>query len=330
MLDNYRIRIGYACLNTALRDDKIFTSRSLILKTAGTKGIEYIKQLAIDNVTDLMTVLIYNEAHGIRFYRMSSCIFPHQCNPKLFGEKGINYDLSFVKDKLKDIGAYAKKYGHRLTMHPGQYVQLASPNEEIVRQSVIELQNHVEFLEAMKLKPSDGTVLIIHGGGRYDSKTESLIRWKKTFLSIPKKIRDYISLENDEISYGVMDLLPLCEELDIPFCLDIFHNRISNDKVIITKRLMRRIFATWHKRGMIPKMHVSEQQENLRKGAHSKTIDKLPYYLLKLPSMLKTDLDIMLEVKDKEKSVFKMYHKYFDIVMDINGTINYKKKLIYN
>ena len=60
-------------------------------------------------------------------------------------------------------------------------------------------------------------------------------------------------------------------------------------------------------------MHVSEQQPGLRRGAHSKTIDSLPNYLFRLPSMFKTPLDIMLEVKDKEVSVFKIYHKYFDI-----------------
>lgn len=321
-----QIRIGYACLNTSLRDDNVFTSRTLTLKTAADKGIEYIKQLAIDNVNDLMTILIYNEAHGIRFYRMSSCIFPHQGNPRLFDKVGTNYDLSFVKKELRNIGDYAKKYRHRLTMHPGQYVQLASPNKDVVTQSIIELENHVELLETMRLKPSDGSVLIIQGGGRYDDKQQSLQRWKETFLSMPKRVRDYISLENDEISYGIMDLLPLCEQLNIPFCLDVFHNRISNDRVPITKRLLKRIFMTWHNRGIIPKIHVSEQQENLRRGAHSKTLDRLPIYLLQLPTMLNSSLDIMLEVKDKEKSVFKIYHKYFNINMDKTGKVYYTLK----
>jgi UV DNA damage endonuclease len=42
--------------------------------------------------------------------------------------------------------------------------------------------------------------------------------------------------------------------------------------------------------------------------------------------MFDTDLDIMLEVKDKEESVFKIYHRYFRIEMDKHGRVDYKLK----
>ena len=320
-MNQYPIRLGYACINTDLRESDIFTSRTLILKTAAAKGLDYIKKLAIANVDDLLKILIYNEAHGIRFFRISSCIFPHLGNPKITG-----YDINFVKDKLKEIGSYAKSHGHRLTMHPGQFVQLGSPRADVVKQSMVDLENHAGLLKAMGYKPSDGSVLIIHGGGTFGDKMGTLTRWKENFLKLPLDIQQFIVLENDEYSYSVMDLLPVCEELQIPFCLDIFHNKISNNRVKITKKLMARVFNTWFIRGVIPKMHVSEQDTSLRKGAHSKTLDKLPLYLFRLPGMFKTPLDIMLEVKDKEVSVFKMYYKYFDIKMDANGKINYVLK----
>ena len=325
MLDEYPIRIGYACINTSLRDYDIFTSRSLILATATSKGIDYVKQLAAANVDDLLKILIFNEAHGIRFFRISSCIFPHLGNPKLTDS---DYDISFVKDKLKIIGTYAKAHGHRLTSHPGQYCQLASPHEEVVKQSFVDLANHAQLFKMMGYTPADGTVLIIHGGVTFGDKPAAIQRWKENFLKLPIWVREYISLENDEIGYGIMDLLPVCEELKIPFCLDVFHNKVSKDRVPITKRLIRRVLRTWKVRNMIPKMHVSEQQPGLRKGAHSKTLDKLPSYLLRLPAMFKTPLDIMLEVKDKEVSVFKMYYKYFNINMDVNGRVDYTLKKI--
>lgn len=319
-----QIRIGYACINTELRNWNIFTSRTAILDTIEKKGIGYVKQLALDNIDDLLKILIYNEAHGIRFFRISSCIFPHLGNPKLVDEG--HYDLDFAKDKLKIIGKFAKDHNHRLTMHPGQFVQLGSPNPEVVKQSFTDLKNHVVLLKMLGFSPSDGSVLIIHGGGVFGDKISTLQRWKNNFLNLPSETRDYIVLENDETSYGIMDLLPLCEELKIPFCLDIFHNKISNNRIPITKKLVRRIFNTWFVRGIVPKIHISEQQIGLRKGAHSKTIDKLPLYIFKLPYMFKTQLDIMLEVKDKEVSVFKIYYKYFDIRMDINGKVVYVLK----
>ncbi len=79
-------------------------------------------------------------------------------------------------------------------------------------------------------KPQDGSVLVIHGGGTFGDKKKSLERWKKNFLSMPKEVQEYICLENDENNYGIMDILPLCEELNIPFCLDVFHNSVSKIK----------------------------------------------------------------------------------------------------
>ena len=38
----------------------------------------------------------------------------------------------------------------------------------------------------------------------------------------------------------------------------------------------------------------------------------------------------MLEVKDKEQSVFKMYYKYFDVKIDDSGCVSHKLKKKYN
>lgn len=321
--NKYPIRIGYACLNSSLREADIFTSRSLILSTARLKGPEYINELIKNNVEDLFKLIVYNEAHGIRFFRITSCLFPHLGNPQLSES---DYDISFVKKRLREIGKYAKVHGHRLTMHPGQFAQLGSPHEEVVKQSFVDLINHAKLLKMMGYTPADGSVLIIHGGGTFGNKAETLERWEKNYLSLPKDIREYISLENDENSYGVMDILPFCEKTGIPMCLDIFHNEVSKDRVPITKGLMHRIIQTWKRKQLIPKIHVSEQEPGLRRGAHSKTINRLPIYLFRIPKMFQTPLDIMLEVKDKEISVFKIYYKYFDITMDINGRVDYQMK----
>jgi UV DNA damage endonuclease len=322
-MDHKGIRLGYACINTELEKFNVLTSRTLKLKTANERGIDYITRLATENVSDLLKILIFNEAHGIRFYRITSCLFPHLGNPKL---QGSNYGMDFVKEQLKNIGQFATAHGHRLTMHPGQFVQLGSPNEHVVAQSIVDLINHAQIFKYMKLKPSDGSVLIIHGGGTFGDRQQALNRWRDNFNKLPEDVRQYIVLENDENSYGVDHLLPFCEELGIPFCLDIFHNKISKDRVPITKKLIRRIFGTWNRRGIVPKMHVSEQQPGLKRGAHSKTMDRIPLYLLRLPSMFNTALDIMLEVKDKQESVFRIYCKYFDIKMDCSGRVSYALK----
>jgi UV DNA damage endonuclease len=322
----YTIRLGYACINTELREFDIFTSRSLILKTARDKGFSYINGLIKSNIDDLLKILIYNEAHGIRFFRITSCLFPHLCNPQLTES---NYDIDFVKDELKMIGKYARLHGHRLTTHPGQYVQLGSNNDAVVKQSIIELENHAKLFKYLGLTPNDGSVMIIHGGGTYGDKISTLARWQENFHKLPKWISQYIALENDENCYSITDLLPFCEENQIPFCVDIFHNQVSKNRIPITKKLMGKIFDTWLKKGLQPKLHYSNQEPGLRRGTHSKTINKIPRFFLRLPSIYHTSIDIMLEVKDKEVSVFKIYYRYFDIKMDSSGRIYYLIKEKY-
>lgn len=70
---------------------------------------------------------------SIRFMRMSSDMFPFASHATH------GYDLSYCDAELKAVGDLAKKYGHRLTAHPGQYTQIASPKENVVEASVKEL-----------------------------------------------------------------------------------------------------------------------------------------------------------------------------------------------
>ena len=53
-------------------------------------------------------------------------------------------------------------------------------------------------------------------------------------------------------------------------------------------------------------MHISEQKENARIGAHSDYIETIPDLLFKLD----TDIDIEVEAKQKELAIFKLYDKY--------------------
>lgn len=319
------LKLGYACINTELRKDDIFCSRTMTLKTIEKKGLDEIKRLTFENLSDLKKIIEWNEKNGIRLFRMTSGLYPHGDNPtvlKLFSE----YDIKFSKDKLIEIGQLVKKYGHRITAHPGQFCQLGSMNPTVVDNSIITLKHHADILVAMRLTKELGSGLIIHGGGTYGNKKEALTRWKENFKKLDPYVRDYIILENDEWNFGVNDLLPLCEELNIPFCFDIFHNSISKDKVKVTMNLMKRIFSTW--KYAPPKFHYSTQQSGLRKGSHSDAVYSLPSWIFKVIKRFNIELNIMLEVKDKEQSTLRLLNKYFD-KNNINNQIEWTIKPQY-
>jgi len=81
----------------------------------------------------LLSLSNTNTISSIKFLRMSSEMFPFASHPKY------GYDLSYVDAELKEIGTLAKEHGHRLTSHPGQFTQIASPKENVVEASVREL-----------------------------------------------------------------------------------------------------------------------------------------------------------------------------------------------
>lgn len=58
------------------------------------------------------------------------------------------------------------------------------------------------------------------------------------FLFMPIDIREYICLEYNENEYNIMDILSICEELNIPFSLGFFHNSIFRESILITDQLL--------------------------------------------------------------------------------------------
>ncbi|GFZ49638.1 UV-damage endonuclease [Saitozyma sp. JCM 24511] len=225
------------------------------------------------------------ESSRIRFMRMSSEMFPFASHAKY------GYDLSFAATELKEAGDLAKKYGHRLTMHPGQFTQLGSPKEAVVEASIRELNYQCEIMDRMGLD-QDG-VMIIHMGGIYGDKPSTLERFKANFQRLDDNVRARLVLENDEICYNVDDLLP--------------HHDWINPSCEPPSVLIPKIAEMWKKRGIRMKQHLSEP----RPGAESVMERRAHADRCKaLPKDLPDDVDLMIEAKDKEQAVFELYRIY--------------------
>ncbi|THU80485.1 UV-endonuclease UvdE [Dendrothele bispora CBS 962.96] len=306
----FRGRLGYACLNTVLRNkkpasDAVFCSRTCRIDSIKKNGIESVKELGRKNVQDLITMIQWNEENSIRFLRVSSNMFPFASHP-IYG-----YSLSYASDLLSQAGALAAKYGHRLTSHPGQFTQLGSPRPGVIEASIRELKYHTEMMELMGVG-KDG-VLVIHGGGVYDDKEKTLERLKETIRDkLPRNVRERLVLENDEMCYSAEDLLPICEELDVPLIFDYHHDSLKPSS-FPPREIIRRTNAIFKRRGIRPKQHLSEPRPGaeslMERRAHADRCSS------GLPTELEEegvgmDVDLMIEAKDKEQAVFELYRMY--------------------
>lgn len=295
--------LGYACICTELRKKNIFSSRTCRLKTLQEKGFDYVKNLAIQNLKDLKKILIWNVKNNIFFMRISSDIFPFASH------KDYGYSIDFAKELLQDIGKYAKDNNIRITAHPSQYNVLSSPRQDVIDNTILDLKHHSDIFDFMNL--DQNSVMVLHGGGVYKNKKESLKRLETNILNLDKNIRDRLVLENCEMSYNIDDLLPLSIKLLVPIVIDLHHDSLYKSKNPISF-YYDQIFAIWNKRNIKPKVHVSNSIPELsissslrERRKHSDYIYFLHDELLKI----KFPIDVMLECKMKEQSIFNLRKK---------------------
>ncbi|KAF9803788.1 hypothetical protein IEO21_09564 [Rhodonia placenta] len=152
------------------------------------------------------------------------------------------------------------------------------------------------------------SVIIIHMGGVYGDKDGALARFRKNYTTkLTDEMKARLVLENDEMCYNPDELLPICEELSIPMVLDYHHNWI-NPSVLLFPELLPRIAATWTRKGIRQKQHLSEPRPGtesvMEKRAHADRCQELPEVLVG------GDVDLMIEAKDKEQAVFHLYRIY--------------------
>lgn len=296
---DFPYRIGYACQNSILceQNPRIFCSRTCRLSTIKEKGVEYLKELGLQNLADLEKLILWNEENNIKFMRMSSDMFPFA------GHEQYGYSLEYAKDELERIGALAKKLNHRLTTHPGQTNNLGSPSRKVVESTFRDLKYHAEMLDLMKL--DQDSIMVIHMGGVYEDKEKAIARWEKEFLNLPFNVSQRLVLENDEYSYNTEEILPTCKKLNIPLIFD-YHHHSLNPGTRPFDELFEEIQETWKRRNIRMKCHYSESrlgaETKAEKRGHSDVVKDIP--------MTGADCDLMIEAKLKEQAVCRIYAKY--------------------
>lgn len=283
--------IGYACLTVGVSGTKL---RSCTIKNATPDVLSTLIQLnleALDNILD------YNIQNGIKLFRVSSDIIP-------FGSHPVNTLKWWKKfnDQLKGIGNKALLNGIRISMHPGQYTVLNSPDEAVVERAVTDLKYHAQFLDAMGLGQEHK--IILHIGGIYGNKTSAVKRFIQNYHCLDDNIRRRLVIENDDRQFAISDVLSIGEREDIPVVFDNLHHQVNPDNKRSEIEWIDACRNTWKLSDGPQKLHYSQQDAEKRAGSHSRTLD-VNAFLQFYKQIPKQDVDIMVEVKDKNLSAIK-------------------------
>ena len=291
------MRCGYACLTIGVRNTALKTCRQD--RADETTLMRLIKQ----NLEALTQMLLYNEAMGIRLFRISSDLIP-------FGSSPVNqlpWSTIFA-ETLNDIAEIIRRSGQRVSMHPGQYTVLNTIDEDVLARSLADLQYHALLLDT--LGTGTDSKIILHIGGIYGDKPAAMARFAARYPLLDPAVRRRLVIENDERLFTVADALQLNEKLGIPVVFDNLHhalNQPSNMKPATSdNEWLMACRRTWQAADGPQKIHYSQQAEGKKAGAHSDTIRSESF--LRDMALLPQDLDIMLEVKDKNLSAVKGNH----------------------
>ncbi len=293
------MRIGFACLTVGVRETAL---KSCNQKNANEDHLLYLIR---HNLEVLDRMLQYDVQHKVKMMRISSDIIP-------FGSSPVN-QLDWTKlfeIELRKLGDYIMKNDIRVSMHPGQYTVLNSPDEGVVKRAVEDLEYHARFLDALGVPASHK--IILHIGGIYGDKAKAKERFEKVYKTLAKSIKRRLIIENDDRLFTISDVLELGESLDIPVVYDNLHNWVNPSDVRVPDRAwIDRASMTWRKEDGHPKIHYSQQAKDKRLGAHTETI-YIDEFLGFIANLGEVKPDIMLEVKDKNLSALKCIHALTD------------------
>ena len=296
------MNLGYACINMSLGKN-VTTNRSMVKRTFNEKGLDYVSELALANSKDVLKILVWNKNNNIKFFRLSSALVPW----------GDGLDLTTLKDyneistALRKAGDYAKANGIRITSHPGPFVVLTSPKENVVEAAIKDLELHGKIFDLLGLSQTPYNKINIHCNGVYGDKLSAMNRFCENYLRLSDSVKNRLTVENDDKAsmYNVKDLMYIHNRINIPIVFD-YHHHLFNTGDLSEEEALKLAATTWG--DITPVVHYSESkalhEENtkLKPQAHSD-------YIKSLPNTYGLDVDIMVEAKAKELAILPFIKK---------------------
>jgi UV DNA damage endonuclease len=245
------MRLGLCCL---------FKNEPVTFRTTTAKALSTVQRseqlaklsgICMHNAANLLLAVETVQRLGIGSFRIMSPLFPRMTHP------GVGYQLDDLPDSrqisamLENVRNFVLIHAIRLSFHPDQFVVLSSPHAAVVENSLRELE-----YQGMLAETVGADVINIHAGGVYGDKQLALERFCAVFKDLPEAVRSRLTLENDDISYTVRDLLPVCEKLNIPLVYDVHHHRCNPDGLTVAEATQRAGEA-WQTQGREQYSHIS-------------------------------------------------------------------------
>ncbi|CAN5244807.1 UV DNA damage repair endonuclease UvsE [soil metagenome] len=284
------IRLGYPAQNLQIPET---TNRTLRLASLG--DVARLKSLVRENIAGLRSILRWNAEGGIGLFRIGQDLVPFASHP------AFPYDWASAHgSELREAGELARTLGIRLSMHPGQYIQPASPRPEVAERSLEELRYVMRVFDLMS---ATDAVTVLHMGGAYGDRPGTAARFVEAMRPHAEILR-HLARENDERIWTASEVVETSRTLNVPAITDSLHHNLNPGGLSLREALDLSL-PTWETRAARPKLHISSQDPDKRPGAHAYSVEAGDWKAL-LSALEGRESDVMVEAKGKEQALAVM------------------------
>lgn len=260
------MRIGFACILLDQSGDKVFHKEHNFRSTT----IRWLRENPLNQREKMLSIVQHNVSalnralHVVaswpelyRMMRIGSSFLPAYTHRDFKWFKDDPEVRNFLETNLLPLGNFAKEHRIRLSMHPGQYTVLNSVNGDTVLASIEEIEYHADIAQMLGYTDwhEGGFAINIHVG----SKAGGIESFRRNAKLLSPIARNLLTVENDEICFGLDDVLQLSNEF--PVVLDIHHEWCFTEGHFIQPSDPRilQVIESW--RGIRPKIHYSLSRE---------------------------------------------------------------------
>jgi UV DNA damage endonuclease len=253
--------------------------------------------LAGANAVALLRAILACARLQIEAFRVQSGLLPLATHPDY------GYGLEELPEETREVyreaGLLARKANIRLSFHPDQFVLLGSPDPAVTEASFRDLKLHGDLAELL-----GADAINLHVGGGYGDKPKALERVARNLKRLPGRVRDRLTLENDDRIFHVCDLLPLCRQEGVPLTYDVHHHRCLPDGLSVAEATHEAL-TTWDRE---PLFHISSPKGGWTVANPRPHADRID--LADFPAEWRDlTLTVDVEAKLKEKAVLDLRSK---------------------
>ncbi|MBN2694127.1 hypothetical protein JXR93_05650 [bacterium] len=283
---------------------KTFTLSSLQKQPIQDRA-QYIKNIYMNNIESLVKSIDFCIENRISNYRIPSDIFP-KLSFIIRNSILTEIELESIFNKLKQIDT-KEIY---LSAHPEQFIQLASLEDSIIENSIETLEESFILSNYIPLKEIN-----IHIGGVYGDKKGAIKRWLDVFeKKIDERYKNLITIENDEFSYSINDVIDISKQANIRAVFDIHHHKcysIKNSLDFTDYQFFLKAKESWRsdekQRIHISTPKIGEYITAFKSRAHSDIID-----ISFVPDWIFSEQNIVIDVEAKYKEIaISEFRKHF-------------------